>query len=65
MRYLVKFNYNDSVAFETNSRDSKKVVRDYGVEIARIYNKSGKCVSAARRSANDKIFNLESECYNE
>lgn len=65
MKYLVKFNYNNSVAFETNSRDSKKVVRDYGIEIARIYNKSGKCVSAARRGENDKIFNLESGCYDE
>ena len=65
MKYQVKFGCNETVAFETNSRDSKKILRDYGVEIVRIYNKSGKCISAARRDANDKIFNLESGCYDE
>ena len=58
MKYLVKFNCNDGVAFETNSRDSKKIVRDYGIEIVRIYNKSGKCVSAAQRDVNNHIYNI-------
>ena len=58
MTYYVKLNSeHNGIYCTTNSRDSKKIVRDTGAGSAIIYNKSGRVVSAAARDANDKIFN--------
>lgn len=65
MKYIVKFNHIDNEPkLETNSRDSKRFVRNYGVNRVYICNKSGRVISAAERDANNNIYNIETETYN-
>lgn len=42
---------------ETNSRDSKKLVREFGCDEAYVVNKSGRVISAAARDVNENIYN--------
>lgn len=56
MKYIITL--SSGATIKSNSRDSKKFVRDYGVNRAIVCNKSGKVISAAERDANNHIYNI-------
>lgn len=55
--YYILGDYNNSIRGETNSRDSKRLVREFGVDAAYVVNKSGRVISSAARDVNENIYN--------
>lgn len=55
--YYILGNYNNAIRGETNSRDSKRLVREFGVDAAYVVNKSGRVISSAARDVNENVYN--------
>lgn len=56
--YYILGNTRNGIRGETNSRDSKRLVREFGCDEAYVVNKSGRVISAAARDVHERIFNI-------
>lgn len=55
--YYILGDTHNGIRGETNSRDSKRLVREFGCDEAYVVNKSGRVISAAARDVNENIYN--------
>ena len=57
MKYRFVINEGMNI-YESDSRDSKKHLRDHGGETCKVFDRSGRVVSAATRGGDGKISNV-------